>query len=173
MLKEIPVEVRDYLTAGDGLAQAAVVEQYPNVRRVLDAPETRAAILRYLAGDGPWKDPAPGFTINALAFLQGAASAKEAPPLHNLMRHSNPWVRLRTYEYMMAVHYPLHDRAAMIKMFEEMMNDADEIVRVQAARWIKGVSAGHEMRGFLQGWMKTATDRKWDKLESFEMIRDL
>jgi hypothetical protein len=173
MLEEIPVEVRDYLTAGDGLAQAAVVEKYPNVQRTLRTPATRAAILRYLASDEPWKDPTPGFTINALAFLQGSASAKEAPTIHGLLRHPNPWVRLRAYEYMMGVYYPASDRAAMITLFEEMIMDTDEINRVQSARWIKGVNAAPEMSGFLQGWIKTAVKRKWDHQESFEIVQGL
>ena len=63
---------------GDGLAQAAVKEQYPDLDRVLKAPQTRAAILRYLGSEEPWQDSAAGFTMNALGFLQSDASAKEA-----------------------------------------------------------------------------------------------
>jgi hypothetical protein len=172
MLQEIPVMVRDYLTAGDGLAQAAVQEKYPNVRQTLNAPETREAILRYLASDEPWKDPTPGFTINALGFLQGSASAKEVPSILKLQKHSNAWVRLRANEYMMAVYYPRHDRSSMVSLFQQMLMDTDEVVRVQAARWIKGVNVAPDMRGYLERWMKDAINRKWDTLESFEIIRE-
>jgi hypothetical protein len=170
MKNVIPTEVQDYLTAGDGLAQASVREQYPNLDEVLNAPATRAAILAYLASDEPYKDPSPGFTINALAFLPGAAAAKESTPIRHLLRHPNPWVRVRAAEYLMAVYYPVHDRNSMLSLFKEMLNDSDEVVRVQAARWVKGTNGAPELEGFLENWLDLARKNKWDKTESFQMI---
>jgi hypothetical protein len=173
MKSEIPSEVQDYLTAGDGLAQASVREQHPNLDDVLNAPATRAAILAYLASDEPFKDPSSGFTINALTFLQGAASAKESAPIHHLQRHPNPWVRVRAAEFLMAVYYPVHDRNSMLTLFKEMLNDTDEVVRVQAARWIKGTNAAPDLEGFLGNWLALARKNKWDKTESFQIIEAL
>lgn len=171
MIDEIPVEVRDYLTAGDGLAQAAVIERYPDVRRSLESPDVRAAILRYLASGEAWRDP--GFAINALAYLQGGASAKEVPAVRNLMTHPNPWVRVRACEYMLGVYYPAQDRVSMVSLFETMLNDKDEIVRVQGARWIRDFKAAPEMQSTLQNWLKIAAQRKWDGAESFQIVHSL
>ena len=172
MLDQIPIEVRDYLTANDGLAQAAVKEKYPNLRQTLDAPETRAAIIRYLASREPWADKS-GFTRNVLGFLQNGASEEEAASIRPLLRHPDPWVRLRTYEYLMAIYYPPRDHQAMSNLFQEMLDDSDEIVRVQAARWIKGLNMSSEMHDFLQRWVKLAVERKWDTQESFSLIQAL
>jgi hypothetical protein len=60
----------------------------------------------------------------------------------------------------------------MVSLFQQMLMDSDEVVRVQAARWIKGLNVASDMRGFLQRWMKDAVDRKWDALESFEIVRE-
>ncbi|MFN7993072.1 MAG: HEAT repeat domain-containing protein [Bryobacteraceae bacterium] len=173
LIDQIPVEVRDYLTAGDGLAQAAVEEKYPDVKRILHAPATRAAVVRYLASKEPWADPAPSLTLNALSYLQQGANAKEAAAIHPLIEHPNPWVRLRVYEYMMAVHYPPRDRPAMIDLFQQMLSDPDEVVRVQAARWIKGLNLAQDMRPTLQKWTESAREHNWDTQESYEIIQSL
>jgi len=173
MLDEIPVEVRAYLSAGDSIGHLEVTQKYPNVERTLASPEVRAAILRYLRSDEAWKEPNPGFMIGALTFLQGAASAKELPAVQGFVVHRNPWVRVRAYEYMMAVYYPAGDSASMVKMFEKMLVDPDEVVRVQAARWIQGVGVVAAMRGYLQNWIQRAPERMWDHQESFTIIQEL
>ncbi|HYW41453.1 MAG TPA: hypothetical protein VE959_01270 [Bryobacteraceae bacterium] len=172
LFEQIPVEVRDYLTAGDGLAKASVKERYPNVQQTLASHECRAAVLRYLESDEPWKQPNVGFLINALAYLQAAANAKEAPVALKLAGYPNAWVRVRADEYLMGVYYPAGDRASMVKMYERMLNDSDEVVRVQAARWIKGTNAAAEMRGYLQDWISRAAERHWDHQESFTLVQE-
>ena len=164
MIDEIPVEVRDYLTAGDGLAQAAVIERYPDVRRSLESPDVRAAILRYLASGG-WRDP--GFAINALAYLQGGASAKEVPAVRDLMTHRIPGSASEPVSICVGVYYPAQDRVSMVSLFETMLNDKDEIVRVQGARWIRDFKAAPEMQSTLQNWLKIAAQRKWDGARAF------
>ncbi|HEY3838009.1 MAG TPA: hypothetical protein VGL72_15620 [Bryobacteraceae bacterium] len=171
-IDQIPTEVRDYLTAGDGLAQFAVHEKYPHVEQTLNSAATRTAILEYLGSKEPWQDP-PTLTINAIAFLQTKATAKEAEIIRPLVGHANPWVRLKVHEYMMAVYYPAHDRAAMISLFEEMLGDRDELVRVQAARWIKALNFSGEMHDYLQQWTMRAEQRKWNQQESFGMIKEM
>lgn len=173
MKNEIPIEVQDYLTAGDGLAQASVREQYPNLDDILNAPATRVALLAYLASDEPLKDAAPGFTIAALAFLQSAASAKESVSIRHLLRHPNSWVRVRAAEYMMAVYYPAHDRSSMLSLFKELLDDPDEVVRVQGARWIKGTGTAQDLQSFLENWLVLARKNKWDGTESFQTIQTL
>jgi hypothetical protein len=170
MLQEIPAEVREYLTAGDGLGVVSVIESHPNVERTLRTPEVRAAILRYLNSKEPWEDPAPTFTIKALAFLTGAASAKEAPQVRNLLAHPHPWVREKTAEYLMAVYFPANDRSAMTDLFQKMLLDDSEVVRVQAARWVRDFKAAAEMHDFLQKWVGMAAVRHWIGTESFEIV---
>ncbi len=164
--------LRDYLTAGDGLAQAAVREKYPDLQHTLDAPETRTAILHYLASREPFRDKS-GLTMNALGFLQSGASEKELAGIRTLTKHSDPWVRVKTYEYQMAIYYPARDRKSMANLFQEMLNDSDEVVRVQSARWIKNLNMSSEMHDFLQSWVKLAIDHKWDMQESFAIVQQL
>jgi len=172
LIDQIPTEVRDYLTAGDGLAKASVIEKYPNVEQTLHDPHVRAAIVEYLGSKEPWQDE-PGFTANALASLAPGASAKEAAIIRPLIKHPNPWVRLRVYEYMMAIHYPVRDQAAMVSLFQQMLVDGDEVVRVQGARWIQGLNLVQEMRPDLEQWMRMASKRKWDHGESFDLIQTM
>jgi hypothetical protein len=173
MKSEIPSEVRAYLSAGDGLGQASVREQHPDLDRVLDAPSTRSAIIAYLASDEPLKDSDPGFAMNALAFLQGAANAQEVGSIHHLLRHPLPSIRARAAGYMMAVYYPGRDRNGMLSLFKETLNDSDELVRVQTARWIKGTDSAPAMEGFLETWILLAHKNKWDRTESFQIIESL
>lgn len=173
MKSEIPSEVRAYLSAGDGLGQASVREQHPDLDRVLNAPSTRSAIVAYLASEETLKDSDPGFAMNALAFLQSAANAQEAGSIHRLLRHPNPSIRARAAGYMMAVYYPVRDRNAMLSLFKETLNDSDETVRVQTARWIKGTDSAPLLEGFLENWTLLARKNKWDKTESFQIIQSL
>ena len=173
LFDQIPKQAREYLSAGESMAKAAVLEKYPDARRTLEAPATREAIVRYLASKEPWADPTLAFTMNALAYLQTVANAKEAQAIHPLIEYPNPWVRLRVYEYMMAIHYPPRDKPAMTDLFRQMLEDSDEIVRVQAARWISGLNLASEMRPALQEWIRTAPENKWDTQESFNIIQGL
>jgi hypothetical protein len=172
LINQIPTEVRDYPTAGDGLAKAAVQEKYANVETTLLAPARRAAIVQYLGSKEPQQDP-PSLTIDALAYLQRGASVKESATLLPPAQHPNAWVPLRVYEYMMAFHYPVRDEPSMVNLFVKMLADSDEVVRVQAARWIKGLNLAGRMRAALQQWTRQASARKWDQYESFESIQGL
>lgn len=166
----IPQEVREYLNAGDGLGQFAVRERHPNLNRTLEAADTRAALLRYLGSDEPWQEPAPGFVMSAVAFLQGKASAAELPTIEKLRGYNNPWVRVRVADYAMGVYFPAQNRIAMVQLWERMLNDADEIVRVHAARYVQSLKAAPAMRPFLETWQQTARQKKWDAAESYQLI---
>lgn len=169
MIEEIPAEVRQYLTAGDALGQASVEEKYPNIQKTLQAPEVRQAILRYLNSKEVWDAP-PGFAVNALAFLVGGANAKELPLVRNLVVHPQPWIRVRAAQYLMAVYYPARDRAAMTDLFEKMLLDEDEVVRLQAARWIRDFKTGADMKPYLEKWAGIAALRGWTGTESFGIV---
>jgi len=172
MIDEIPVEVRQYLTAGDALAQASVEGKYPGVQATLRTPEVRQAILKYLNSKEAWDAP-PTFAVNALAFLVGDANAKELPLVRNLIAHPQPWVRVRAAQYRMAVYYPAGDRAAMVDLFEKMLVDEDDVVRLQAARWIRDFQAAAEMKPYLKRWTGIAAARGWTSTETFTIVATL
>ncbi len=172
LIDQIPIEVRDYLTAGDGLGMVAVHEQYPHVDQVLRAPSTRVALLNYLASQEPWHDP-PGLTIGALVLLKNGASAAESQQLLHLLEHPIGLVRLRLYQYLVQIYYPSRNMPPMIAIFQKMLADPDEVVRVQAARWIQGFKLGAQMRPTLEQWTIIAAERKWNHGESYDIIQGL
>jgi hypothetical protein len=173
LIDEIPVEVREYLSSSESLSKAAVQEKYPDVRRTLQAPATREAIVRYLGSKEPWAVPALAFTVNALAYLVQGANAKELAALRPLMDYPDARVRLRVCEYTMAVYYPARDKAAMATLFQRMLADPDEVVRVQGASWIEDLHLVSEMRAGLEEWTKSAREHKWDTQESYQIIQGL
>lgn len=173
MLEAIPVDVREFLTAGDGLGQAAVMERHPNVKQNLKSPETRAALVAYLSSNEPWDNPTPSLTLNALAHIQRGATPEEAEHIRPFLLHDNPWVRLRTYQYLMVLFYPTKERQSMLTLFAGMLLDPDEVVRLQGARLITGTQTEKDLTPFLTRWLQTAKARGWEKLDSYLTVRDL
>lgn len=172
-MQGIPAEVREFLTAGDGLARKAVQEQHPDIKERLRSPEIRAKLMHYLASDEPWRDPEPGFTINALGVVQEGAQARETAGIRPLLMHPEGMVRLGAYQFLMAVYYPAGERGSMMTLFQSMLLDPDAMVRAQGAQFIKGMQAQAEMRPFLERWAKLAPSRGWDKDDGFEAVRRL
>ena len=171
-MREIPQEVQEYLTAGDGLGRKAVEAQHPDVKRKLQSPETREKLMAYLASEEPWKD-APGFTINALGVVQTGAKAGEAETIRPLLLHPEGMVRGKAYEFLMAIYYPAGERGSMLTLFQSMLMDSDGMVRAQGAQFIKGMKGQAELKPFLERWLKLAPARGWDKHESFENVQNL
>lgn len=172
-MQDIPAEVREYLTAGDGLGQIAVEEAHPDVKRTLADPRTRVAILNYLATDKPWQEPSPGFIINALAFLQGGAAAGEIPVIRPYLLHPIAVVRLRAYEFLLSVYFPTQAREPLLLLLQNMLLDPDDVVRAQAVRYAQRANAVGELKEFLKRWYKLAPSRRWDATESFDLVGPL
>ena len=173
LIDQIPVEVREYLSESESLGKATVQRKYPGVKATLNAPATREALVRYLASKEPWADPAPAFIVNSLNFLERDANAKELAAIHPLIEYPEPRVRLRVCGYAMAVYYPPRDQEAMGTLIRQMLADPDEIVRVQAARWVRDFNMVSSMRPALQQWAQTAREHKWDTQESYKIIQGL
>jgi hypothetical protein len=171
-MQGVPKDVQEYLTAGDSLARKSVEEKHPNIRKKLESPETRAALLRYLASNEPWEEAHPGAVINALGVIQPGASASEAVHLRPLLMHPVGAVRLGAYDFLMAVYYP-DDRGSVLTLLQAMLLDADDSVRAQGAQYVKGIKGQPELGPFLERWLKLAVARGWSNQESFEMVQRL
>lgn len=170
-MQDIPLEVQEYLSAGDGLGQVAVEEAHPNVKATLNAPETRNALLRYLASDDPWVTPTPGFSVNALTFVLSGATPEEAEFVRPLLLHPVPEVRVRAYNFLVAV--AAGDRGMLVALLQSMLLDSDDMVRVAGVRHIERTETAGQLRTFLQRWMKLAPARGWEGEESYELLEQL
>ena len=153
-MQGIPVEVQEYLSAGDGLGQVAVEEAHPNVKATLNAPQTRQALLRYLASDDPWATKSPGFAVNALTFVLSGATRAESGFVRPLVLHPQPEVRVRAYNFLVAV--AAEDRSALIVLLQSMLLDSHDMVRSAGARHIARTQSGAELKTFLTRWMKVS-----------------
>ena len=170
---ELPADIKEYLSAGDGLGRKAAEANHPGLQKKLESAETRAAILKYLASDDPWHESNPGIVINALGLIQKGASASEIPLVRPLVLHPEGMVRLGAYDFLFAVYYPAGDRASMINLLQSMLLDSHDMVRSQAAQYVKGLKVPAELKPFLERWIKLAPARGWQKQESFELIERL
>jgi hypothetical protein len=137
------------------------------VKTVLNAPETRKALLAYLASDDPWVTTTPGFAMNTLTFVLSGATADEARFVRPLVLHPVPDVRVRAYTFLVAV--AGQDRTSLIALLETMMMDPDDMVRTAGARYIEQTDALTSLRLFLERWVKLAPARGWNG-ESRELI---
>jgi hypothetical protein len=169
-MENIPVEVREYLSTGDGLGRAAVEQRYPKVKIVLNLPETRRALLEYLASDDPWLTPSPGFAMSTLTFVLSGAVQEETRFVRPLVLHPVAEVRLRAYTFLAQA--AMQDRVAQVELFEAMVMDSDDMVRSTGARLIEQTKTVPELRPLLERWLKVATARGWSG-ESKELIERL
>jgi hypothetical protein len=172
-VQEIPSDVREYLTAGDGLARKSVEAQHPDIRQKLQTPDTRAKLIRYLASDEPWQDPSPGMAVNTLGVLQAGAKQEEVPVIRPYLMHPQPQLRLRAYEFLMSVYYPAGERGSMLTLFQSMLLDSEDTIRMQGAQFIKGMKGQTELQPFLERWLKLAPQKGWDKTDSFGAVQNL
>ena len=167
-MQGVPIEVEEYLSAGDGLGQVSVEEAHPNVKQTLNAPETRRALLRYLAGDAPWETASSGLVIGTLTFVLAAAVPPEAPSVRPLLLHPVPEVRTRAYLFLVAA--GRQDRAEVVALLQSMLLDPDDMVRTTGVREIERTGTVAELRTLLERWMKLAHVRGWDEQESHELL---
>jgi hypothetical protein len=171
-MPELPADVLEYLTAGDGLGIRAVEAKYPGIRTKLKSPEIRAALFRYLASDEAWQAAHPGALIGAIGVVRDGAVAAEIPFVRPLLLHPEGKVRLQAYEFLMAVYYPNH-LETVLTLLPLMLLDGDDGVRAQGAQYIKGLKTPEEIRPFLDRWLALAPTRGWDKQDSFEIVQGL
>lgn len=151
-MQGIPPEVYEYLSTGDRLGQVAVEEAHPNVKETLNAPQTRQALLHYLAGDDPWTTPSPGFAVNAITFLMSGAKAEEAPFVRPLVMHRQPEVRVRAYDFLVVL--AATDRAALLILLQTMLLDPNDMIRSAGMRHIRRTGTQGDLAPFLERWSK-------------------
>jgi hypothetical protein len=172
-MASIPGEVRSYLSTNDSLVRAALAEQFPDLQETLADPETRDAVLAWLAGDDAWEAANAHFTMNALRYLQGKATQAEAQTVRPFLLHTDPNVRLAAYEFLLTLYFPDKNPEALLQLLQNMLSDELEMVRASAARYIKQSAVTPELERFLQRWQKTAQDKGWADTESYELVERL
>jgi len=172
-MQEIPEEVRAYLSSDDALMRAQLLQTYPSLQQTLSDPQTRTALLSWLASDEAWQPDATGFVAHALAYLRVGAKQDEAPIVRTFLVHTDAHVRLRAYEFLLSLYFPDRNPEAMFLLLHGMLLDGDDTVRAQAAHYIERANAVGELRGFLESWRKVAPSRGWDGSESFELVERL
>lgn len=170
---EIPTEVKAYLASNDVLFREQLRQRFPNLEQLLGDPQTRKAILDWLASEEAWDDSAAPFAMRCLEFLQNGATEEEAPIVKTFLLQPNAFVRLRAFEFLLTLYFPDKNREAMFLLLHSMLFDPDDAVRNSGAAYIDRASAVMELRGFLLRWSKVAASRGWENTESFERVQQL
>lgn len=170
---EIPQEVKEYLISHNILLREQVKQRYPNIDQVMADPETEKTILSWLASQDAWEESKAELVMRCLEFLQERANEQHAPTVKTFLLHSNPFIRLRAFEFLLSLYFPDKNREAMFLLLHNMLFDPDNTVRNSAAAYIERVNAVPELREFLERWLKVAPSRGWDNSESFERIQQL
>jgi hypothetical protein len=151
-MQAIPIEVREYLSTNDSLVRAQISQRYPNLSDILDSPSTRAAVLAWLGSNEAWEDSLIHFTINSLKYMQGKASTDESQTIRAFLLHPHPQVRLAAYENLLTLYFPDKNPEALMQLLQNMLSDNDEMLRVEAAHYVKQSGVAAELKGFLQRW---------------------
>jgi len=172
-MQEIPAGVREYLASDDALIRAQLLHINPNLKQTLEDPQTRTAILNWLASDEAWDSALSGFVLNCLGFLRSGAAVSEDQIVRTFLLHPDPYVRLRAYEFLLTLYFPDRNREAMFLLLHGMLSDSADAVRAQAVRYIERANAVAELRGSLERWYKRAQNLGWTGTESFELVEHL
>jgi len=172
-MAEIPEEVKAYLISPNVLLREQVRQRYPNIDQIMADPETQKTILSWLQSQDAWEEPNAELVMRCLDFLQEQASAQPAPTVKTFLMHSNAFVRLRAFEFLLMLYFPDKNREALFLLLHNMLFDPDNTVRNSAAAYIERANAVPELREFLQQWLKVAPGRGWEKTESFERVQEL
>ena len=172
-MAEIPTEVKAYLATNDVLFREQLRQRYPNLEQLLGAPQTRKAILDWLASEEAWDDAAAQFVMRCLEFLQNGATEEEASTVKTFLMHPDAFVRLRAFEFLLALYFPDKNREAMFLLLHGMLFDPENAVRISGAEYIDRANAVAELREFLQRWSKVAASRGWENTDSYELVQQL
>src|SRR5689334_169993 len=109
----IPAEVREYLSSGDGLGQAAAHQRHPQLRQTLQAADTRVAILGWLATEESKAEAYTGFCARCLQFLRPEIQAREVATVRPFLLHDAALVRTAAYELLITLYFPDRNREAL------------------------------------------------------------
>jgi hypothetical protein len=172
-MQDIPIAVREFLSASDGLGKMAVREQHPNLDQQLADPNTRVTILRFLESDEAWEEKDSGFVASCIEFLMAKAKTEEVPIIRTFLLSAEPHVRLRAYEFLVRFAFPDKNRDSLLILLQGMLSDEDDMVRTQGAHFIERADAVSPLLPFLQRWMKIAANKAWTESESFELVEHM
>lgn len=170
-MKDIAKDIEAYLRADDSLYRAQVRQEAPNFEARLNAPETRRALLDWLRTDEAWADGE--LAQNVIEFLQTSARADDVQTIRSFLMHPKQRTRLAAYEYLRGLYFGADNREALLQLLQNMLMDADNVIRAQAARHIQQAKLVDEMRGYLERWRTAAIERGWGQTESHELVERL
>jgi hypothetical protein len=163
-------EIKAYFSSGDALSRAQLVQTHPELEQTLNSPELIAQLLHWLSTNEPWAETNVNLTMHVLVFLRTHARESDASIVKVFLLHNDPLVRLRAYEYLLTLYFPDKNREALFLLLQGMLSDQDEQVRAEAAGYIQRADAVSYLRGFLERWITTASERGWGNNESYELI---
>lgn len=169
-MDNVPAVVRRYLQSGDALTRAQLLREYPELAAELESDAVRQAILVWLSDEAAWRGDAERLVENCIEFLTARATADEAGVIRPFALHSNPHIRLRSFEFLLSLHFADHNQEALIVVLQSMLADQSEIVRREAAAFIEKTGVLGELRPFLLRWRAQAVERGLAETESFELV---
>ncbi|MFH1748263.1 MAG: hypothetical protein ABIG44_14610 [Planctomycetota bacterium] len=172
-MQDIPNEVREYLVSSDGMVRQLLGQKHPDLKETLARPETRQAVLAWLASDEPWQEEHLGFTGNSLQYLIPAAAETEAAGIRPFLLHPHALVRRRAHEYFVTLYFPDKNPPALLATLQNMLLDSDDGIRTAGMRFVKRGERLDEFRPFLRRWVRIAEQRGWQKSESLEIATGL
>jgi hypothetical protein len=168
-MEDLPAPLRQYLSTTDSIVRAQIVAEHGDLLQMLSTPETRSAVLKWLASEAAWEPSAYTLLINALGILRGG-SAEEAQVVRPFLLHSEPFVRMAAFEFMLALYGPDQNPEALLMVLQNMLSDQSDKVRSLATHYIENLKLTDDLKKFLDRWYQSAPDKGWDTRESFERI---
>ncbi len=171
-MQGIPIPVLRYLSTKDSIVRAQIADQYPDLQQQLSDPATRTAILQWLGTDAAWDPSSLALLLNCLQFLQGG-TVEEAQIVRPFALHTDPFVKIAVYEFLLALYYPDKNPEALMLVCQSMLSDQNDKVRSLAAHYIDTINVMSEMKEFLERWYKNAKQLGWEGTESFERIGNI
>jgi hypothetical protein len=171
-MNPIAADVREYIASDEDMTRLSILGQHAGLEQRLQTPETRRSLVAYLATEEAWSTREAGFTNKVIHFLHDGFSEAEAPAIRPFVLHTDPYVRLRTYEYLVMLYFPDRNRPALLMTLQNMLVDEAEPVRVAGVRYLERSGALGDFRGFLQQWVRHYSGMGM-QLESVELAERL
>lgn len=172
-MNNVSPAVQRYLESEDAFARAQLLQANPNLETELQSADVRQAILTWLSVEDAWQRDTESLTENCIEFLTPKAAPGEAETIRQFSLHSNPHIRLRSYEFLVNLYFPDRNREALLVVLQAMLSDQSETIRREAAGYIERAGAGADLQPFLRRWQAQAAERGWTESESFELVARL
>ena len=171
-MQDISDPLLRYLSTRNSFLRKEIVSEYPDLQKDLNDPVTRTAILNWLRTEAAWDPSQLALLLSCLEFLRGGP-VEETVVVRPFLLHSDVFVRIAAYEFLMALYYPDKNPEALLMVFQNMLSDQDDKVRSLAAHYIETIDVTGELKEFLDRWHKNAEALGVKDTESFERIGNI